>query len=139
MTHLRSQALPAGGRGAPPAESAGRRRILIADDEPYIVDLVVALLEDEGFAVDSAYDGEEAWQKAFRHRPDLVITDISMPRLSGLDLLRRLRAERGLSRTPVILMSAVARDAAVADAAFLPKPFDLDSMLDLVEAELAAR
>lgn len=139
MTDAPFRASPAlGWRGSSrdPA-NRGPRRILVVDDEPYIVDLVASLLADEGFVVDRAFDGEEAWQLASHHQPDLVISDISMPRLSGFDLLRRLRAERSLSLIPVILMSAVAREVLVGDATFLAKPFDIDRMLDLVEAELA--
>lgn len=120
---------------APPATST--RRVLVVDDERHIVELVAALLEGEGLSVHRAYDGEEAWHVVARLRPDLVITDISMPRLSGIELLRRLRAVGELRRTPVILMSAVTRELEVEDASFLPKPFDIDRMLALVETKLA--
>ncbi len=111
--------------------------ILVVDDEPNIVDLLVLALEDEGYHVDSAYDGEQAWRLVHQHQPDLIISDISMPRLSGLDLLDRLREQRPLARIPVILMSAVRRTVDRPGAVFIPKPFDLGGLLDLVEAELA--
>ena len=114
------------------------RRILIVDDEPAIVELLALLLEEEGYVVLRAYDGEQGLRVAKGERPDLVISDVSMPRLTGLDLLRALRAN-GSRETPVILMSAVVRDVPADNCVFLPKPFDLDRMLSLVEAQIAAR
>ena len=133
---------PAFANGPPaptPPRGAPRRRVLVADDEVHIVDLLSILLEEEGFQVVRAYDGEEAWELAERLQPDLVISDVTMPRVGGLDLLRRFRSDgTPLRNTPVILMSAVARTIDEESVAFLPKPFDLDRMLSLVETELAA-
>jgi two-component system alkaline phosphatase synthesis response regulator PhoP len=65
--------------------SGRRRRVLIVDDEPAIVDLLAFLFEDEGYEVLRAYDGEQGLRLAKRVHPDLVISDVSMPRLTGLD------------------------------------------------------
>ncbi len=121
----------------PPRCSNPRPRVLVVDDEPQIVDLLATLLEEEGYQVYRAYDGEEAWELSGRHRPDLVISDVTMPRLDGLGLLRRFRGTGSLRGTPVILMSAAVRRIDGAGATFLPKPFDLDGLLSLVERELA--
>lgn len=112
--------------------------VLVVDDEPNIVDFLCMLLEEEGYDVLRAYDGQQAWELARREHPDLVISDVMMPKMSGVELLDRLRDTRDLECTPVILMSAVARPQRATDVAFLPKPFDIDHMLDLVVAELAA-
>jgi two-component system, OmpR family, alkaline phosphatase synthesis response regulator PhoP len=77
--------------------------ILIADDERNIVQLVKIYLGNEGFRVETASDGQEALEKARRFRPDLVILDIMMPRLDGLEVCRRLRKE---SNVPVIMLTA---------------------------------
>ena len=111
--------------------------ILVVDDEPNIVDLLVLALEDEGYHVASAYDGEQAWRLVRQHQPDLIISDVSMPRLNGLDLFDRLQERRQLARIPVILMSAVRRTVDRPGAVFIPKPFDLGGLLDLVQAKLA--
>jgi CheY-like chemotaxis protein len=111
---------------------------LIVDDEPAIVDLLAFLFEDEGYEVLRAYDGEQGLRLAKRVHPDLVISDVSMPRLTGLDLLDGLRAN-GSRETPVILMSAVVRDVPAERCVFVPKPFDLDRMLALARTQLAAR
>ncbi len=90
-----------------PVATAGKS-VLVADDEVDIVELLATLLEDEGFNVLRAYDGEQAWGVALRCAPDLVISDVGMPRLDGLDLLRRLRAAASLHRTPVMPTAAPA-------------------------------
>lgn len=114
------------------------RLVLIVDDEATIVELLALLFEDEGFDILRAYDGEQALRLALHHHPDLIISDISLPRLNGVEMLRRLRANgNGASATPVILMSAIVRDAPADNIVFVPKPFDLESMLTLAEAQLA--
>jgi CheY-like chemotaxis protein len=119
------------------ATTRPRPFILVVDDEPNIVELLVLALEDEGYHVDRAYDGEQAWRLVRQHQPDLIISDISMPRLNGLDLFDRLQERRQLARIPVILMSAVRRTVDRPGALFVSKPFDLGGLLDLVQAELA--
>jgi CheY-like chemotaxis protein len=110
------------------------RTILIADDEEFIVDLLATLLEDEQYRVLRAYDGEQALQAVRGEHPDLIITDVMMPKLTGTDLARRVRAE-GVDRvmTPIILMSAVQHPPAIPDTHYLAKPFDIEQVLNLVE------
>ncbi len=112
--------------------------ILIADDEAFIVDLLATLLEDEGFTVLRAYDGAEALAIAERERPDLILSDVMMPRLSGIELVARLRTWEDGSSPPVILMSAVTAPPRLPPRTiFIPKPFDLDTVLVAVAALLA--
>jgi len=134
----RGAALSMSAHGGAGGSSRRPRRILIVDDEPAIVELLALLFEEEGYEVLRAYDGEQGLRVAKGERPDLVITDVSMPRLTGLDLLRGLRAN-GSRDTPVILMSAVVRDVPAENCVFVPKPFDLDRMLTLAEAQIATR
>jgi CheY-like chemotaxis protein len=103
--------------------------ILIVDDEPAIVDLLSQLLEDEGYRVVSAGDGQAAWETARELRPDLVIADVMMPRMDGLALVDRLA--NGSRPVPVILMSA-AVESRRQGVPFIAKPFDLGELLDLV-------
>jgi CheY-like chemotaxis protein len=112
--------------------------ILVVDDDPSIVDLTAAVLADEGYVVVSARDGIEALAAIERERPDLLLTDNMMPRLSGLDLIARLHARPDLA-VPTILMSAVRPTPGPPPAVvFLPKPFDLDDLLALVVGLLDA-
>ena len=69
-------------------------RLLLVDDEPGLRTAVQAYLEDEGFDVTTAEDGEEGFSKAQQMLPDVVISDVMMPRLDGYGLLRKLRKAR---------------------------------------------
>ena len=109
------------------------KTIVVADDEEFIVDLLATLLEDEHYRVVRAYDGEQALRAIERERPQLIITDIMMPKLSGTELAVRVRArEEQAAPTPIILMSAVKQPVAIPNTIYLPKPFDIDHVLDLV-------
>jgi DNA-binding NarL/FixJ family response regulator len=110
-------------------------RLLLVDDEPGLRTAVKAYLEDEGFAVTTANDGEEGWSTAQSMMPDVVITDVMMPRCDGYGLLKRLRADERLGGTPVIFLTAkgmtadrIAGFQAGADD-YIPKPFDPDELV----------
>ena len=113
------------------------KTILIADDEEFIVDLLATLLEDEHYRVLRAYDGEQALQAAQRENPQLIITDIMMPRMSGTELATRLRAQEH-DDIPIMLMSAVRSPIAIPNTIYLPKPFDIEHVLELVTLLLSA-
>ena len=81
-------------------------RLLLVDDEPGLRTAVQAYLEDEGFEVTTAVDGEEGFSKAQQMLPDVVISDVMMPRLDGYGLLKKLRADERLGGTPVIFLTA---------------------------------
>jgi DNA-binding NarL/FixJ family response regulator len=109
--------------------------LLLVDDEPGLRTAVKAYLEDEGFAVSTANDGEEGWTQAQQLHPDVVITDVMMPRCDGYGLLKRLRADERLGGTPVIFLTAkgmtadrIAGFQAGADD-YIPKPFDPDELV----------
>jgi DNA-binding NarL/FixJ family response regulator len=110
-------------------------RLLLVDDEPGLRTAVTAYLEDEGVAVTTAADGEEGWQKAQELLPDVVISDVMMPRCDGYGLLKRLRADERLGGTPVIFLTAkgmtadrIAGFQAGCDD-YIPKPFDPDELV----------
>lgn len=110
-----------------------QQTILVVDDEQFIVSLLTEILEEEGFRVRNAGDGEAALQEIERLRPDLVVADIMMPRLNGLSLAANLRARE--DPIPVVLMSAAVtpRHQGIT---FLPKPFDIDDLLQVVHGAL---
>ena len=110
--------------------------ILVADDEIPIAELLADLLEEVGYRVILAYNGADALELLEHERPDLLVTDNMMPRLSGVQLIAHLQQHATL-RIPVILMSAAPPEPRPA-VAFVPKPFDLDHMLDLVAGLLPA-
>lgn len=126
-----SSGLPEGAETA----AATPVRLLLVDDEPGLRTAVKAYLEDEGFAVTTANDGEEGWTAAQAQMPDVVITDVMMPRCDGYGLLKRLRADERLGGTPVIFLTAkgmtadrIAGFQAGADD-YIPKPFDPDELV----------
>jgi two-component system nitrogen regulation response regulator NtrX len=113
-------------------------RILVVDDEPDILELLVDVLRDEGHELTVAHDGVVALQVLAQTLVDLVITDTMMPRSGGVELVRSMRDCVEFRQIPVILMSAAARPGmdGLGTVAFLPKPFDLAALLDAVEEAL---
>ena len=69
------------------------KKILLVDDEPMVLRVMRGALEREGFQVDTAVDGESAWEKISESCPDVLVTDIEMPRLSGRELCQRIQKE----------------------------------------------
>jgi two-component system sensor histidine kinase/response regulator len=111
--------------------------VLIADDEEPTLEILSEVVSGLGHRVLRAHDGEEALTLARSHGPDLVITDFMMPRKSGIDLIRGLRASGGLACTPVILISAATPRAAAEATRFLSKPVQLDTLEDEIGKLLA--
>ena len=110
--------------------------ILIVDDERPIVDFLHDLLESEGYRVQDAFDGAEAIRILRRTNPQLVISDVEMPRVGGHDLLRFIDQIPHDSVPKVIFMSASGQQAADPRLPFLEKPFDIDDLLDLIDSAL---
>ena len=113
--------------------------ILVADDEPILLRVLVEALTDEGYEVIAARDGREAMELATARTPDLLLMDIMMPRLDGREAAKRLREDARLRDTPMVLMSAGRIITRGEDGiAFLAKPFDLDRLLNLIARLLAS-
>ena len=117
--------------------------VLVVDDDPVILRLLQVNFELEGIQVTTAIDGEEGLVKARADGPDVVISDIMMPKVNGLELLASLRGEPATAGLPVILLSAKAQMADVqrgfelgADD-YVTKPFDPLELLDRVYKVLA--
>ena len=114
------------------------KTILLVDDEFSIVEVLAHLLGEEGYAVMTASNGQEALDRASETKPDLVITDQMMPLMSGADLFRALKKIPSLRGVPVILITSAplraARELRWAD--LIPKPFDLDDLLRAVRRVL---
>ena len=115
---------------SPTGESKGKRRILVADDDPAILRLVTTILEKENYGVVTARDGREAY-KILQNDPEFTaaIFDVVMPNISGPELVRFMKTEKRLMKIPVMMMTAeqdpkLPSDSFSAGAVvFLPKPF----------------
>ena len=117
--------------------------VLVVDDDPVILRLLQVNFELEGIGVELAVDGEEGLQRVHADPPDLVISDIMMPKVNGLELLAALRSSPDTAALPVILLSAKAQVADVqrglelgADD-YITKPFDPLELIDRVYKVLA--
>lgn len=119
------------------------RHALVVDDDADIRELVAFKLEQLGFEVLTAADGEEGLRLAEEVRPEIVLLDIMMPKLSGIDVCRRLREQPSTAATQVILLTAKAQEAdvergfAVGADDYIIKPFSVRELSSRVQALMA--
>ncbi len=126
-------------RVGPKDDMSDKQRILIVDDEPQITRVLRTSLTSHGYDVRTAADGESALDTFGDWQPDLVITDLSMPNLNGIELCRRLRT---ISRVPIVVLSVKgeekvkvqALDAGADD--YVTKPFGMEELLARIRATL---
>ena len=122
---------------------ASTRRVLVVDDEPVIRALIRASLgRDRRPQLLLAEDGEQALEAARRWKPDIVLLDVRMPKLDGLEVCRRLRGDSQTAAAKIVMLTAMGQDddlaegyAAGADD-YLVKPFDPDALLDKVQSSM---
>lgn len=94
---------------------SSEKKILVVDDEPDVRNFLTACIEDAGFQVDSAVDGQDALEKIEKELPDLMTLDMVMPRKSGIELIRTLRKNDKWAGLPIIVITAHARDEFASD------------------------
>lgn len=122
------------------SEQQTTARILIVDDDPTIRSVLEALLEDEGFLPVVAANGREALRIIETDPPELVLMDLMMPVMTGVDAVRHLKSNPETATIPIIAMSAgfILResiDDLLADS-IISKPFDLDALIANIHANL---
>jgi two-component system alkaline phosphatase synthesis response regulator PhoP len=119
-----------------------RGRILVVDDEIYIVHILDFSLGMEGYEVVTALDGEEGLQKAIEFKPDLIVLDIMMPKMDGYETCKALKADERTKNIPVILLSAKGRNVDmqtgydVGADEYITKPFSPRKLVDRINAML---
>jgi DNA-binding response OmpR family regulator len=117
-------------------------KVVIAEDEPDIRDLIKFTLQFAGYEVFAAGNGEEAYELTKREKPDIVLMDVRMPKMTGYEACRRIKADPELKPIPVIFLSAKGQDAEIQsglDAGaeeYLLKPFAPDQLTERVRAVL---
>ena len=119
-----------------------KKTVLVVDDEEDLIEIVQSHLEDGGFQVVTAADGAEGLEVARRVKPDLIVLDIAMPRMTGLEMLELLRSTPGLSTIAVLMLTAQGRTENIFEAErlqavdFLIKPFTHEELLKAVRRTL---
>ena len=120
----------------------GRAIILVVERDPHIRDLETFFLNEAGFAVEFAADGTAALEQAQKLRPDIIITEVLVPKLDGLSLCRRIKSDTNLQGTVVLIFSILAVQSRAKEAgadAFLMKPLAEQRLIDTVRQLLDAR
>lgn len=113
----------------------GLKTIMVVDDNQVFVDVVRRMLEKRGFAVECVYSGLEAFTRLEVKKPDLIVLDIMMPEMDGLQVLARLKAASETSSIPVILVTAKSKDLDVLTGYqmggdyYITKPFSSNQLM----------
>ena len=117
-------------------------RVLVVDDEPNILLSLEFLMQQAGFEVTTAEDAEQAQALISRQVPDLILLDISLPGMSGFDLLEQLRADDATRSLPVVMLTAHGREVekekgmALGASDYITKPFSTRELVSRVQTLL---
>lgn len=107
---------------------------LVVDDEPAILRLVAMVLAELGFETLTARDAETAAELLKSSKPDLVVTDVRLPGMDGVELARWIKSSKRLKKTPVLLMSAYSEPPQHEGDGFIAKPFDISELEEAFSA-----
>ena len=113
-------------------------KVLLVEDHTDTREMIAMLLDMEGYAVATAEDGQQGITQASLQQPDIIVTDINMPKLNGIDMIRILRNRPEFGSVPILVMTAygnsIARDALTSGATrALTKPVDYDSLVGAIK------
>ncbi len=114
------------------------KRVLIAEDEPHIVESLSFVLQRKGYEVEAVFDGETALAQLRNRRPDVMILDVMLPRVNGFEVLKQVKSDAALHSVPVIILTAKgqAQDRRMAEEigadGFMTKPFSNQEVIDEV-------
>ena len=121
------------------------KKVLLCDDEIHIVRAAEIRLSQAGFAVRIAHDGQEAWEAILEDQPDVVVTDLQMPRVDGFELIRRIRANPQTKDMPVLMLTAKGFELAREEImekwgifSVLSKPFSPRELVRLIDLAIGA-
>ena len=121
-----------------------KKKILLIDDDPDFVEAVKVIVENGGYEVKVAYDGQEGLEAVEEEKPDLIVLDVMMPVMNGHEACAKLKGNKDTADIPVILLTAVAdrvttskythRDKLESDAEdYMPKPIEPKELLELIK------
>jgi DNA-binding response OmpR family regulator len=123
-------------------ENPLRKTILVVDDEEDLLEILRCHLEDEGYHVMTASNGREGLEIMMLEKPDLILLDIGMPKMGGLEMLETLKGMKGFAATPVVMLTAQGQSSHILEtdrlraADFLIKPFTHEELLQAVRKVL---
>lgn len=115
-----------------------KKKILIVDDEPEIVEILRRFLERKGYGVSVAMDGEVALERTRLDLPDLVILDLNLPKLSGEEVCKEIRAGESTKKIPIVMLTGKNSDVdkvigrVIGADRYLTKPFEIDNLLKVI-------
>ena len=124
---------------------ADKKLILLVDDDPDFVEAVRVIVENGGYDVEVAYDGQEGLEAVAERKPDLIVLDVMMPVMNGHEACAKLKGNEGTAEIPIILLTAVAdrvttstythRDMLESEAEdYMPKPVEPAELLDRIKS-----
>jgi CheY-like chemotaxis protein len=118
--------------------------LLVVDDDPDLSEILGELLRGQGFEVRTAGNGEEGIERVTERRPDLILLDVEMPRLTGPEMASRLSLDdQGAATIPIILVAGVTNLSSIAESVgtpyFLRKPYDFEVLLKVISQALRER
>ncbi|MEI8390570.1 MAG: response regulator [bacterium] len=119
-------------------EENNKKKILIVDDEPDIVETLKFLIESEGFESIIAMDGEEALKKAKEENPDVIILDVMLPKINGYKVCRLLKFDNKYKHIPVLMVTARSQeeDKVIGEETgadeYITKPFDINEIVEKI-------
>ncbi|MBN1679268.1 MAG: response regulator [Anaerolineae bacterium] len=114
---------------------SGKRVVVVVDDEPNMVDMLSTFLKIKGFNVHGVYSGTEALATITAEKPDIVLLDLMLPDIDGIDVCRRLRANPDFATLPIVMVTARTDPGSVARAnqaganGYLTKPVSLSNLI----------
>jgi len=120
-------------------------KVLIVEDDPNTVQLVKFLLEKNNFEVLIAYDGVEALQMTRKEKPDLILMDVIMPRMDGIEAIGKLQEDENTQDIPIVILSALGQEMDVMKglqagaSGYIVKPFSPKELLEEINAKLARK
>lgn len=146
VQRLRTRPLPSGPDDTPPVQQppSNRPRILLAEDNEANINTFSHYLMAKGYDIIVAHNGRDAVERAKTDRPDLILMDIQMPHMNGLDAIREIRTDAAMGNIPIIAVTALAmpgdqeRCLAVGANDYVSKPVSLKGLLERIQAQLNA-
>lgn len=117
------------------------KKILIADDDARIALLLKVRLEEKGYSVSTAKDGEEALAKARSEKPDLLISDVRMPKMEGDDVYMALRSDPATQNMPILMITGLRTDKEIeadGEENMFAKPVDFNRLLERIQQLLGS-